>query len=188
MDRRPDRKGYQGPRQPGDPRHQQRASGGPPGGPRQDGRARERGLDELWPGYLASGYFERDAAGEPVLRPEFLKRATVEPLVRQMAHSDPPLTSSQLRRFFQHCRAIEARLRGGGSSWEQERASFLKLGVAAADAWGKKPPKIPAIFYEFLRRNVDAVVRREDFLEGFLAHFEALVGFGSLHLKEKERT
>jgi hypothetical protein len=43
------------------------------------------------------------------------------------------------------------------------------------------------LFHDFIRRNVAAVHSEKEFLQGFLPHFEALVGFGSLHLKKSER-
>lgn len=144
-------------------------------------------LEEFWPGYLRDGYF--DPAGN--LKAEFVLRSKVEPLIKAMA--DARLTSHQIRRFFQHCRAIEARLKANRTSWGNEEAEFRKLDVAAADAFGKgdtrdpKDRKIPKLFHDFIERNVKTVQTPKDFLKGFLPHFEALVGFGSRHLKEGER-
>jgi CRISPR/Cas system CSM-associated protein Csm2 small subunit len=143
----------------------------------------------MWPDYLKGGYFEgKDAMGNPALRPEFVSRERVKPLVQAMAEAHPALTSHQVRRFFQQCRAIEARLRAGKAGWESEHASFVRLDAAAADAIGKREPKIPRLFHDFIMRNVEAVKTEHDFLAGFLPHFEALIGFGSSHLKEKERS
>jgi hypothetical protein len=129
------------------------------------------------------GYF--DAAGN--LRPEFVSRDWMAPLAQNLSQANPPLTMHQARRFFQHCRAIEARIRGGASSWPQEESAFRRLDVAAADAIGKSPPKIPQVFHDFIRHNVAAVRSQKDFLAGFLPHFEALVGFGTAVFKERER-
>src|SRR6266542_689255 len=130
------------------------------------------------------GYF--DAAGN--LRSELVARDSMAPLAEDMSKATPPLTMHQLRRFFQHCRGIEARLRARTSSWETERTlRFATLDRAAADALGKSPPKIPSMFHDFIQHNVAAVHTEKDFLEGFLPHFEALVGFGSQFFKEKER-
>lgn len=153
-------------------------------------------LTQLWPKYLEGGYF--DEAGH--LKPEYVSRCVpgdevleeskqhgAEPLIRTMANSDPPLTTGQIRRFFGHCRALETRIKTGGSTWESVRSEFLKLDVAAADAAGKKPKaKIPALFHDFIRRNVAAVKTEKDFLHGFLPHFEALLGFGSMHLQKEK--
>lgn len=149
----------------------------------------EKRLDELWPDYLQGGYFDgTDEKGEPKLKLEYVSRNTVEPLVKAMSKAWPQLTMHQLRRFFQHCRAIEAKLKQQASTWESERTNFAKLDSAAADAWGKDSKKIPRLFHDFIQRNVAAVKSKDDFLKGFLPHFEALLGFGALHLKERERS
>jgi CRISPR type III-A-associated protein Csm2 len=129
-----------------------------------------------------SGYF--DTAGN--LRNEFVARDIVTPIADAMKNATPSLTMHQIRRFFQHCRAIEAKLRANTSSWAAEEATFRQLDVAAADAFGKNPPKIPELFHEFIKTNVAAVKSEKDFLKGFLPHFEALVGFGS-PFKDRER-
>jgi CRISPR type III-A-associated protein Csm2 len=111
----------------------------------------------------------------------------VNAYAKDMSEAKPPLTMHQIRRFFQHCRAIEAKVRAGTSSWPAEEAAFRQLDVAAADAFGKSPPKIPELFHDFIKSNVAAVKNEKDFLKGFLPYFEALVGFGSQFFKERER-
>ena len=65
-------------------------------------------------------------------------------------------------------------------NWTKVSASsFAAQLKAAADAFGKSPRKIPELFLNFIRYNVDAVHNEEGFLNGFLRHFEALVGFGT---------
>lgn len=129
------------------------------------------------------GYFNK--AGN--LRPQFVTRDRIAPIAEDMARATPALTMHQIRRFFQHCRAIEAKLRAKTSTWEAEEAAFRQLDVAAADAFGKSPQKIPKLFHDFIKSNVAAVKNEKDFLKGFLPHFEALVGFGSQFFKERER-
>lgn len=130
------------------------------------------------------GYF--DTTGN--LRSELVARESMAPLAEQMSNASPPLTMNQVRRFFQHCRAIEARLRARTSSWEAERTrNFATLDRAAADAIGKSPPKIPQMFHDFIQHNVAVVRTEKDFLEGFLPHFEALVGFGRFS-RERDRS
>ena len=130
-----------------------------------------------------SGYF--DAAGN--LRNEFVARDRIMPIADDMSNATPPLTMHQVRRFFQHCRAIEAKLRAKTSTWAAEEAAFRQLDVAAADAFGKSSRKIPELFHDFIKSNVAAVKNEKDFLKGFLPHFEALVGFGCQYFKERER-
>jgi len=165
-----------------------RSRGGfrPPGNPRRDeGRGDQDTsgfMHEVWPGYLKDGYF--DSGGN--LKPEYVRRKEVMPVVEKLGAAK--MTSSQLRRFFQHCRAIESLLKAKRSTWEKERASFMKLDVAAEDALGKRERKIPRLFHDFIKQNVAAVKTEEDFLEGFLPHFEALVGFGSDVFNRNERS
>ena len=137
-------------------------------------------IGDQWEEYLKAGYFDADGN----LFKELVSPEKVEPLIERMA--DEGLTTGQLRRFFQHCRGIESQLKSGTTSWPQVRTKVEFLAAAAADAYGKQPPKIPSLFYSFIRRNVDSVKTEKDFLKGFLPHFEALVGFGSLYL-QKER-
>ncbi len=131
-----------------------------------------------WPDCIDDGYFVNGC-----LHPGYVVRERMEPLARIMA--EQKLTSNQIRRFFQHCRVIEARLRARTSTWEREQTEFMKLDVSVADAFGKSPPKVPEVFRDFIQKNVAAVKTKEDFLEGFLPHFEALVGFGSAHFRNE---
>lgn len=150
---------------------------------RDDDRNNEKSLDEAWKDYLKDGYF--DDAGN--LRIELVKRENLQTLVKEMAFAKPkPLTSNQLRRFFQHCRLVESRILSKHSNWEKEKTAFMQIDSAAADAYGKQEKKIPKIFHDFIRRNVAAVKTEKDFVNGFLKHFEALVGFAAQYL-ERER-
>lgn len=141
----------------------------------------DKTLDELWPDYLKQGYF--DAKGN--LLPDLVIRGNMEAFASDMANARPALTTHQIRRFFQHCRAVEARLRAKTSTWERELTSVITLDRAAADAFGKSPAKIPRLFHDFIQKNVAAVKTEKDFLDGFLQHFEALVGFGSAYFRNE---
>lgn len=143
-----------------------------------------RTLEQIWPQYLQGGYFD----GDGNLKPEYVSRLKVDPLVQAMGQASPQLTAHQVRRFFQHCRAIEARLKAKQAGWGEVNADFRKLDVGAADAFGKSTKKIPRLFHDFIQRNVAAVHTEKDFANGFIPHFEALVGFGAQHLREKERS
>jgi len=130
-----------------------------------------------WSGYLNGGYFDADGC----LKIEYVSRDKVEPLARKMAS----LTIHQIRRYFGHCRAIETRLKSGGAKWASVWPEIKKLDVAAADGAAKQQPKIPALFHDFIRRNVDAIKCEKDFVKGFLPHFEALVGFGQAYFRKQ---
>lgn len=136
-----------------------------------------------WRGYLEGGYFDADGH----LKVEYVAREKVEPLVQAMCRDGrAPLTTHQVRRFFGHCRAIETKLKSLNVEWGAIWSELHKLDIAAADGLAKDRPKIPVLFADFITRNVAAVKNDKDFLQGFLPHFEALVGFGTAHF-EKDR-
>jgi hypothetical protein len=60
------------------------------------------------------------------------------------------------------------------------------LSAHAADAVGKER-KIPERFRQFIDSNVSMVRTEEDFVKGFMKHFEALMGFASLYAKKGQR-
>ena len=103
-------------------------------------------------------------------------------LAEELANAQPKLTKGQLRRFFDHCRVIEHRLKAEDESWERVSASFEMLCAYAQDARPKdKQEKIPAEFQSFIEDGVRWVNgsgdRKKFFLESFVPYFEALVGF-----------
>ena len=135
---------------------------------------------------LPSAYFATDEQNRRYLRPAFVARKTVDPLAHQLARqARPALTTGQMRRFFNHCRLLERRLQADGESWQQVAAGFEVLCSHAQ--YAQSAHKIPADFRRFIDENVQRVVTdsnpREAFLRGFLPHFEALVGFGTAHMR-----
>jgi CRISPR type III-A-associated protein Csm2 len=166
------------------------------GGPR-DGRRgpSAQTIQDLWPDYLDGGYFDESG----FLKPEYVSRTAgqgrngfygVDPLVMAMCKDGDrerrdALTTHQIRRYFGHCRAIETRLKSGRVPWATVVPDIKKLDIAAADGFAKQPPKIPDLFHDFIKRNVAKIKSEKDFIEGFLPHFEALVGFGAAYFKSK---
>ncbi len=130
-----------------------------------------------WKKLYQSGYFDQKG----FLRLEFLRRETMDDLARQIANDGVGLSRTQARRFFQHCRRIEQRLRVGKVPWETVRGDVLKLDAAAADAINKSPAKISQKFHDFIRMNVEEISTEHDFLDGFMRHFEALIAFGQVY-------
>lgn len=131
------------------------------------------------PNPTAGSYF--DEKGN--LKVEFVSKANMEPMARKFA--EEKLNMAQLRRFFNNCREIERRLRSNQSTFEHEQANIARLSVFAADAAGKYPPKIPRSFRDFLDKNVAMIHSKKDFVDGFMQHFEALVGFATLYMREE---
>ncbi len=137
---------------------------------------------------LPDSYFKIDDRGQSYLQPDFVSKKNVDHLAKQLAtQSNPKLTTGQLRRFFNHCREIERQLKVDGESWLRVSARFEALCYHAQNAVEAR--KIPPEFQDFINRNVKRVVAAEEpektFLEGFLPHFEALVGFGAAYMKER---
>ena len=133
-------------------------------------------------------YFATDEQNQKYLLSDFVSRK-VDTLARQFANDHPQLTTSQLRRFFNHCRDIERRIEVEGESWERVSARFSMLRVHAqnANAGRGDSKKIPDGFRTFIDENVARVEaadnQKEAFLDGFLPHFEALVGFGARYFR-----
>ena len=135
-------------------------------------------------------YFAPDENGALCLRTDFVARAKMDALAQFMASDDRyvKLTTGQARRFFNHCREIERRLRVEGESWDEVAASFQSLSAHAQYASSGQSPKIPYEFQRFIDDNIDRVSSADDprdaFLRGFLPHFEALVGFGAAYMRD----
>ena len=129
-------------------------------------------------------YFLKDSNGHWYLDSSFVGKANMDALAKGL--SNRRLTTGQTRRFFNHCRDIERRLKVDGNSWEQVSARFESLSYHAQNAVAAK--KIPNEFQQFIDANVKRVVSwgepREAFLNGFLPHFEALIGFAAKHMKD----
>jgi CRISPR type III-A-associated protein Csm2 len=128
-----------------------------------------------------SGFF--DAKGG--LRVELVDREHMDKMASGMAEDG--LLMNQLNRFFRHCRRIQSRLSRNETSWEKEKSAVALLSAHAADAYGKSPRKIPQSFKEFIDRNVARIHTEDDFVKGFMKHFEALMGFASLYAKKSQK-
>ena len=126
-------------------------------------------------------YFDEE--GHLLLK--YVSRRDVEPIVVAFSQDRPPLNMHQLNRFFRYCRTIEGRLIDGTSPWEQERVNVAKLSSFAADAFGKNPRKIPESFRRFIDCNADRASSERAFRRGFMEHFEAVLGFAALHLRDR---
>lgn len=131
-------------------------------------------------------YFGIDDSGRGYLQADFVSKRNVEPWAKHLARkSRPNLTTSQIRRFFNHCREIERRLNVDGQSWAQVSARFESL--CSHSQYARSANKIPEEFQRFIDDNVRRVKSAEDprkaFVDGFVPHFEALVGFGAAHMR-----
>lgn len=161
---------------PRNPQNRQYDQRGPQGG-RQGQRPSPGPMSQFPKSYLGI-----DAAGNPYLQTDFVSKK-VDELARGLAQDG--LSASQARRFFNHCREIERRLKIQNESWELVSADFVKILSFAQYARARNT--IPPGFEMFLDQNVQRVIAsdnpREAFLQGFIPHFEALIGFGAAHFR-----
>ena len=160
------------------PRHRER---------RDAGRGDRGGPSTIDLPKFPDSYFGTDDSGRSYLQSAFVARKNVDPWARYLAYdARPKLTRGQVRRFFNHCRDIERRLKVGAQSWAQVSASFESLCFHAQ--YAKEAGKIPDEFRKIIDENVKRVTSSEDpktaFLNGFLPHFEALVGFGTAYMRK----
>lgn len=119
----------------------------------------------------------RDAKGD--IRPGLLDQEAKKKAESFIKGNEKPLTSHQLRRFYNDFKRIERRV-----SKNPERFSSVLHLIAmqkskAEYASNPKQQKIPNEFRKFIEENVDTILKtrkREDF-EAFMLYFEAVVGF-----------
>jgi len=136
-------------------------------------RATQRLTDE----YLKGGYF--DVSGNIY---EDLLTTMADQIAQMFAKAYPKLKNHQLRRFYQHTRAAENKLRMT-SDWPSTNVDIKKLKSFVAEAKGKD--KVPEVFYDFINRNIDWVKDEKSFLQGFLEHFQAVVAYFTFHHPKK---
>lgn len=133
----------------------------------------------LAPDYLQGGFFDENGC----LRERYLaKGGDADRIAKQLGLDRPPMITHQLRRFYGHVRAAENRLKMT-RNFPAVNIDLKKLDSFVAEAKGKG--KIPDLFYDFITKNLDAVKTEKDFLDGFLEHFQAVVGFFTFHHPKK---
>ena len=133
---------------------------------------------ELPKEYLKQGYFDSNG----VLFERYLKRNGDADDIAKGLSSFRDFKNHQLRRFYGHIRAADNILKMTGN-FPAVKVELQKLAAFVAEAYGKK--KVPKIFYDFINKNIEYIKTEMDFREGFLAHFQAVVGFFTYY-KPKE--
>ena len=123
--------------------------------------------------YLNGGYFDEEG---------HLRVQVVGDWARQVARAligpnpqRPLMASNQLRNFYTKVRIAERKL-DAGQSFAALRAEISSLERDAATAVGRQ--NAPEVFKEFIDKNMPLVlVKEEAFRQGFLEHFQSIVGF-----------
>lgn len=127
--------------------------------------------DRLPQGYLQGGYFQADGKS---LRPEVIV-GWAEQVARALGDSRPPMTYSQLRRFYNKMLSIRQRLEIS-DEFAELVPDLLTLKRDAADSVGKE--NAPQLFKDFIDRNVDSAIRGEEaFKKGFVQHFQSVIAY-----------
>lgn len=122
-------------------------------------------------GYLKEGYF--DDKGNPL--PQVLQKWPID-IADALFKARPRMTTNQLRgAFFAEVRRLERKL-GATCDFDMVRPELLKLNAYVVDR--RKKYKVSALFEEFITVNLREAARGEqEFINGFVPHFECLVGF-----------
>lgn len=129
--------------------------------------------------FLEGGYFE-EKDGRQVVRAD-LMATHARAFGSFFANSGKP-TSAQLRNFHNDAKALESKLRQGGSRTTQqaydEYEHLIKmLNAKVAYAYGRDPGKyVSKEFRDFIHKCVEAIKGPSDF-EAFMKFLEGTVGF-----------
>jgi CRISPR-associated protein Csm2 len=137
---------------------------------------RNEGLPD-W--YLKDGYFEEvidEITKEKVkkLKDCYILNDT-EKISKVISMARPSLKSTQLRKFYDYAVNIKEKMRLLNNNFSVVTTDIEKLVEFAYDA--KNKGKVPEIFFDFIKMNVLAVKTREDFVKGFMEHFQAVVAY-----------
>ncbi len=123
--------------------------------------------------------------GKPVIREKFVSRREVEDIVS--AFKNDGLVMNQLQRFFRHCRKLQLQLRRKAKTWPEIKTSILMLPAHAVHGMQRPRDPIPQCFVDFITRNVDMIHTEDDFSEGFMKHFEVVLGYAPKYLGRSDR-
>lgn len=148
--------------------------GSSPGAP--DHHSRHARQQPAWiDGYLNDGYFKKGDDGRDHLRVELVTstaRAIADYIARD---ARPQMRTHQVRRFFTYVRALDGGLQNG-ASFDSVVPRIAQLEPAAANAVTRG--LAPREFQFFIERNArEARKHPENFLEGFVPHFESVIAF-----------
>jgi CRISPR-associated protein Csm2 len=147
---------------------------GKKGGKQGSDRHQNNSYKGLPGGYLDKGYFDEKGNLH-----EELILAHAEEIALKFGNSpnrNENLTFAQLRRYYSH--AVNA-----GLAYKSHRNqglclnSIKQLDPFVAEAQGKG--KVPKIFRDFIKRNIEEIKTIKDITEGFIPHFQAIVAYFS---------
>jgi CRISPR-associated protein Csm2 len=118
-----------------------------------------------------------------------LDPALLDKDAEQWAKKLKQLSSSQLRRFYEHVLGLDRRLNLESQHGDREqafsrlRAEFKMLKAKAAYAFKRHGAKVPPEFLQFIINHVNAVNTVREF-DAFTKHFQAVVAFHKFYAEE----
>lgn len=129
----------------------------------------EKYINELMKGYFETPYY---------VKKEFIVEYPKELAV--LFGKDRSLNkSAQIRKYFDFCRKIEGIFKVK-KDFNYVKSELPRLIYHINSAYNKKPPLVSAEFKMFIEKNVEMAIQDENnFLKGFMNHFEALIGFSN---------
>ncbi len=123
--------------------------------------------------YLKGGYFDAEGHLRVEVVGEWARRAAQ--VLAGPNPSRPLMAAAQLRNFYTKARIIERKLEAG-QPFAGLRAEIASLERDAATAVGRG--NAPSEFKDILDRNIKlALVDDRAFRQGFLEHFQSIVGY-----------
>jgi CRISPR-associated protein Csm2 len=130
-------------------------------------------------GYLVGGYFNDEGNIKDELLVDHARE--VARLIGLRGQGYEGIKNAQLRKFYGHVRAADTRM-NYDAPFEAVRPSILELSAFVAEAAGKR--KVPAVFQQFMDKNLENIRDAKSFRQGFVKHFQAVVGFFSYFYKD----
>lgn len=120
--------------------------------------------------FLDAGYFENPEKTK--LREDLIGK-WADKVGKDFASLRPELTTTQIRKFFNEIRSLEARVE---ENFDDNKAIILMVKSKVAYAVGKKTSKTPREFKDFIDACIDKIEKEEDF-NAFVKFFESVVGY-----------
>ncbi len=141
---------------------------------RSGGRSPQRREPTLPNGYLKGGYYNESG---------HLKQEVILNWPEELADSlsKTSLKMTQLRKFYNQCKAIEQKLRFSGD-FEGVKSDLYCLQRDAQYSFNRKV--VPQIFLDFIERNVELATSSNKDFKGFIQHYESLVAYAAGTLGE----
>jgi CRISPR-associated protein Csm2 len=144
-----------------------------------EGGQRQESGGGLPTGYLAGGYFNDDGYLKKDLLVDHAREIARQIGLRGQGYDG--IKNAQLRRFYGHVRAADMRM-SYDAPFEAVQPAVLELAAFAAEAVGKR--KVPCVFKDFIDENLKNIHDAKSFRQGFVKHFQAVVGFFSTFYRD----